>query len=140
MSIVSLAVKRPVSITMLTIAILLFGFVSLGRIPVTLLPDLAYPTRTVRTDFPGGAPSGIEQLVSKPIEETLGTVKGLRRIESISRAGQSDVLLEFSWGTDMDMASLEGREKWDGTDLQLDLVKLDLLRFNPSKNQLFRFA
>src|SRR5690606_41452378 len=86
--------------SMMTIAILLFGFVSLGRIPVTLLPDLAYPTLTVRTDFPGGAPSEIEQLVSKPIEETLGTVKGLRRIESISRAGQSDVLLEFSWGTD----------------------------------------
>src|SRR5690554_7165787 len=86
MSIVSLAVKRPVTISMMTIAILLFGFVSLGRIPVTLLPDLAYPTLTVRTDFPGGAPSEIEQLVSKPIEETLGTVKGLRRIESISRA------------------------------------------------------
>lgn len=140
MSIVSLAVKRPVTIAMMTIAILLFGFVSLGRIPVTLLPDLAYPTLTVRTDFPGGAPSEIEQLVSKPIEETLGTVKGLRRIESISRAGQSDVLLEFSWGTDMDMASLEVREKLDWIDLPLDLDKPVLLRFNPSEDPIFRLA
>ncbi|SDB10988.1 Multidrug efflux pump subunit AcrB [Pseudidiomarina indica] len=140
MSIVSLAVRRPVTISMLTIAVLLFGFVSLARIPVTLLPDLAYPTLTVRTDYPGGAPSEVEQLVSKPIEEILGTVKGIRRIESISRAGQSDVLLEFSWGTDMDMASLDVREKLDWIDLPLDLDKPVLLRFNPSEDPVFRLA
>src|SRR5690606_37193120 len=128
------------TISMMTIAILLFGFVSLGRIPVTLLPDLAYPTLTVRTDYPGGAPSEVEQLVSKPIEETLGTVKGIRRIESISRAGQSDVLLEFSWGTDMEMASLDVREKLDRVDLPLDLEKPVLLRFNPSEEPVYRLA
>ncbi|GAB3293910.1 efflux RND transporter permease subunit [Pseudidiomarina andamanensis] len=140
MSIVKLAVKRPVTIAMLTLAVMLFGFVSLGRIPVTLLPDLAYPTLTVRTDYPGGAPSEVEQLVSKPIEETLGTVKGIRRIESISRAGQSDVLLEFSWGTDMEMASLDVREKLDWVELPLDLEKPVLLRFNPSEEPVYRLA
>jgi multidrug efflux pump subunit AcrB len=140
MSIVKLAVKRPVTIAMLTLAVMLFGFVSLGRIPVTLLPDLAYPTLTVRTDYPGGAPGEVEQLVSKPIEETLGTVKGIRRIESISRAGQSDVLLEFSWGTDMEMASLDVREKLDWVELPLDLDKPVLLRFNPSEEPVYRLA
>jgi Cation/multidrug efflux pump len=140
MSIVKLAVKRPVTIAMLTFAVMLFGFVSLGRIPVTLLPDLAYPTLTVRTDYPGGAPGEVEQLVSKPIEETLGTVKGIRRIESISRAGQSDVLLEFSWGTDMEMASLDVREKLDWVELPLDLDKPVLLRFNPSEEPVYRLA
>ncbi|WP_369742415.1 efflux RND transporter permease subunit [Pseudidiomarina sp. PP-1MA] len=140
MSLVKLAVKRPVTMTMLTLAVMLFGLVSLGRIPVTLLPDLSYPTLTVRTDYPGGAPSEVEQLVSKPIEETLGTVKGIRRIESISRAGQSDVLLEFSWGTDMEMASLDVREKLDWVDLPLDLDKPVLLRFNPSEEPVYRLA
>lgn len=140
MSIVRLAVKRPVTIAMLTLAVILFGMVSLGRIPVTLLPDLAYPTLTVRTDYPGGAPNEVEQLVSKPIEENLGTVKGIRRIESISRAGQSDVLLEFSWGTDMDMASLDVREKLDWVELPLDLEKPVLLRFNPSEEPVYRLA
>lgn len=140
MSLVKLAVKRPVTIAMLTLAVLLFGMVSLGRIPVTLLPDLAYPTLTVRTDYPGGAPGEVEQLVSKPIEENLGTVKGIRRIESISRAGQSDVLLEFSWGTDMDMASLDVREKLDLVTLPLDLEKPVLLRFNPAEEPVYRLA
>lgn len=140
MSIVTLAVKRPVTITMVTFAILLFGMVSLGRIPVTLLPDLAYPTLTVRTDYPGGAPSEVEQLVSKPLEENLGTVKGIRRIETISRAGQSDVVLEFAWGTDMDMASLDVREKIDLVELPLDLEKPVLLRFNPAEEPVYRLA
>ncbi|HET8817320.1 MAG TPA: efflux RND transporter permease subunit [Pseudidiomarina sp.] len=140
MSIVSLAVKRPVTIAMVTLAILLFGMVSLGRIPVTLLPDLAYPTLTVRTDYPGGAPSEVEQLVSKPLEENLGTVKGIRRIETISRAGQSDVVIEFAWGTDMDMASLDVREKIDLVELPLDLEKPVLLRFNPAEEPVYRLA
>ncbi|RUO40839.1 acriflavin resistance protein [Pseudidiomarina aestuarii] len=140
MSIVTLAVKRPVTITMVTFAVLLFGMVSLGRIPVTLLPDLAYPTLTVRTDYPGGAPSEVEQLVSKPLEENLGTVKGIRRIETISRAGQSDVVLEFAWGTDMDMASLDVREKIDLVELPLDLEKPVLLRFNPAEEPVYRLA
>jgi HAE1 family hydrophobic/amphiphilic exporter-1 len=140
MSLVRLAVRRPVTISMITLAIVLFGFVALGRIPVTLLPDLAYPTLTVRTDYPGGAPSEVEQLVSKPIEENLGTVKGIRRIESVSRAGQSDVVLEFAWGTNMDMASLDVREKLDLVQLPLDIEKPTLLRFNPAEEPVFRLA
>ena len=140
MSIATLAVKRPVTIAMVTLAVILFGFVALGRIPVTLLPDLAYPSLTVRTDYPGGAPSEVEQLISKPIEENLGTVKGIRRIESISRAGQSDVVLQFSWGTDMDMASLDVREKLDLVALPLDVDKPVLLRFNPSEEPVMRLA
>ncbi|WP_127347855.1 efflux RND transporter permease subunit [Pseudidiomarina mangrovi] len=140
MSLVRLAVRRPVTISMITLAVLLFGLVALGRIPVTLLPDLAYPTLTVRTDYPGGAPSEVEQLISKPIEENLGTVKGIRRIESVSRAGQSDVVLEFSWGTNMDMASLDVREKLDLVNLPLDIEKPTLLRFNPAEEPVYRLA
>ncbi|CAB0150251.1 Swarming motility protein SwrC [Pseudidiomarina piscicola] len=140
MSLARLAVRRPVTVAMFTLAVLLFGMVSLGRIPVTLLPDLAYPTLTVRTDYPGGAPGEVEQLVSKPVEEALGTVKGVRRIESISRAGQSDVLIEFAWGTNMDMASLDVREKMDLVNLPLDIEKPTLLRFNPAEEPIVRLT
>ncbi|MEA3586800.1 efflux RND transporter permease subunit [Pseudidiomarina sp. 1APP75-27a] len=140
MSLARLAVRRPVTVAMFTLAVLLFGMVSLGRIPVTLLPDLAYPTLTVRTDYPGGAPGEVEQLVSKPVEEALGTVKGVQRIESISRAGQSDVLLEFAWGTNMDMASLDVREKMDLVNLPLDIEKPTLLRFNPAEEPIYRLT
>ena len=140
MNIVDIAVKRPVSVWMFTFAVILFGMVSLSRLAINLLPELSYPTLTIRTDYIGAAPGEIEQLVSKPIEETIGVVKGVRTVTSTSKAGQSDVLLEFEWGTDMDLASLEVREKLDTLQLPLDIKKPLLLRFNPSLDPVMRFG
>jgi hydrophobic/amphiphilic exporter-1 (mainly G- bacteria), HAE1 family len=140
MNIVDIAVKRPVTVWMFTFAILLFGMVSLSRLALNLLPELSYPSLTVRTNYAGAAPGEIEQLVSKPIEETVGVVKGVRTVTSISKAGVSDVLLEFEWGTEMDMASLEVREKLDVLQLPLDVNKPILLRFNPSLDPIIRFG
>lgn len=140
MSIVDVAVKRPITVWMFTFAILLFGFVSLSRLALNLLPELSYPTLTIRTNYEGAAPGELEQLVSKPIEEAIGVVKGVRKVESISKAGQSDVVLEFEWGTDMDVASLEVREKLDVLWLPLDVKRPLLLRFNPSLDPILRFG
>jgi HAE1 family hydrophobic/amphiphilic exporter-1 len=140
MNIVDIAVKRPVTVWMFTFAVVLFGMVSLSRLALNLLPELSYPTLTIRSDYPGAAPGEIEQLVSKPVEETVGVVKGVRTVTSSSKAGQSDVLLEFEWGTDMDMASLEVREKLDILELPLDVKKPLLLRFNPSLEPVMRFG
>ncbi|MEC9428042.1 MAG: efflux RND transporter permease subunit [Pseudomonadota bacterium] len=140
MRIVDIAVKRPVAVSMFTFAVLLFGMVSLGRLSVNLLPDLSYPTLTIRTDYDGAAPGEVEQLVSKPIEEAIGVVKGVRKVTSTSRAGQSDVVLSFTWGTDMDFASLEVREKLDVLQLPLDIEKPRLLRFNPSLDPVIKLG
>jgi len=140
MRIVDIAVKRPVAVSMFTFAVLLFGMVSLGRLSVNLLPDLSYPTLTIRTDYDGAAPGEVEQLVSKPIEEAIGVVKGVRKVTSTSRAGQSDVVLSFVWGTDMDFASLEVREKLDVLQLPLDIEKPRLLRFNPSLDPVIKLG
>lgn len=140
MNMVDIAVKRPVTVWMFTFAILLFGFVSLSRLALNLLPELSYPTLTIRTDYVGAAPGEIEQLVTKPIEETIGVVKGVRTVSSTSKAGQSDVVLEFEWGTAMDLASLEVREKLDVLQLPLDVKRPLLLRFNPSLDPIIRFG
>ncbi|TKB02217.1 efflux RND transporter permease subunit [Alteromonas portus] len=140
MRIVDIAVKRPVAVSMFTFAVLLFGMMSLGRLSVNLLPDLSYPTLTIRTDYDGAAPGEVEQLVSKPIEEAIGVVKGVRKVTSTSRAGQSDVVLSFAWGTDMDFASLEVREKLDVLQLPLDIEKPRLLRFNPSLDPVIKLG
>ncbi|WP_088328324.1 efflux RND transporter permease subunit [Lacimicrobium sp. SS2-24] len=140
MSIVDIAVKRPVTVCMFTFAILLFGMVSLSRLALNLLPELSYPTLTIRADYPGAAPGEVEQLVSKPVEETIGVVKGVRQVKSMSKAGQSDVILEFEWGTDMDMASLDVREKLDVLQLPLDVKKPLLMRFNPDMDPILRLG
>ena len=140
MSVIATSVKRPVTVWMFMLAIILFGMVGFSRLAVKLLPDLSYPTLTVRTLYDGAAPIEVEQLLSKPIEESVGVVKGLRKVSSVSRAGMSDVVLEFEWGTDMDLASLDTREKLDTIELPLDVQKPLLLRFNPNLDPIMRLA
>lgn len=140
MSIITTSVKRPVTVWMFMLAVILFGMVGFSRLAVKLLPDLSYPTLTIRTLYEGAAPVEVEQLISKPIEEAVGIVKGLRQISSISRSGMSDVVLEFEWGTEMDMASLDVREKLDTIELPLDVKKPLLLRFNPNLDPIMRLA
>jgi HAE1 family hydrophobic/amphiphilic exporter-1 len=110
MNLVEFSVRRRVTVLMVTLTFVLFGAIGLSSLPVNLLPDLSYPTLTVRTEYTGAAPSEIETLISEPVEEAVGVVKGLRKLKSVSRTGQSDVVLEFAWGTDMDRASLEVRD------------------------------
>lgn len=140
MKLIDFSIKRKVTISMFTVAILLFGMVSLGRLNVNLLPDLSYPTLTIRTTFEGAAPIEIENLITKPIEEAVGVVKGVKKVRSISRTGQSDIVLEFAWGTEMDFANLDVISKLDAIQLPLQAKKPVTLRFDPTLDPVMRYA
>lgn len=140
MQIVDFATRRRVTVLMFTVAIVLFGLVSLSRLKLNLLPDLSYPTLTVRTDLPGAAPLELETLVTRPIEEAVGIIRNVRHVRSVSRSGQSDVILEFAWGTDMDLAGIDVREKLDLIELPLTAGRPILLRFDPSSEPVMRLA
>lgn len=137
---VEFATRRRVTIAMCTVTLMLFGFIALGNLKVNLLPDLSYPTLTVRTEYTGAAPTEIETLISEPVEEAVGVVKNLRKLKSVSRTGQSDVVLEFAWGTNMDQASLEVRDKMEALNLPLEAKAPVLLRFNPSTEPIMRLV
>ena len=139
-NLVEFSTRRRVTVAMVTITFLLFGFIALSALKVNLLPDLSYPTLTVRTEYTGAAPSEIETLISEPVEEAVGVVKNLRKLKSVSRTGQSDVVLEFAWGTDMDQASLEVRDKMEVLQLPLEAKAPVLLRFNPSTEPIMRIV
>ncbi|MCG8373154.1 MAG: efflux RND transporter permease subunit, partial [Balneolales bacterium] len=140
MKLIDFSIKRKVTVSMFTVAILLFGIVSLTRLNVNLLPDLSYPTLTIRTEFEGAAPLEIENLITKPIEEAVGVVKGVKKVRSISKTGQSDVVLEFTWGTNMDLANLDVISKLDALQLPLDAKKPVTLRFDPTLDPVMRYA
>ena len=125
------AVLHPVTTTMLTIAIVVFGLVAATRLPVDLLPDLSYPTITIQTDFPDAAPAEVEELVTRPVEERVGAVPGLVRIESASREGISEVVLDFEWGTTIDAAMADVREKLDRVELPTTASRPLVLRYDP---------
>ncbi len=140
MRIVDIATERRITVLMVAFAIVVFGVVSLLRLRVNLLPDLSYPTVTIRTEMTGAAPLEMENLITKPIEEAVGVIKNVRKVRSVSRSGQSDVILEFIWGTEMDYAGVDVREKLDLLDLPDDADRPLLLRFDPSNEPIMRLA
>ena len=140
MNIVDFAIRKPVTITMLVLAALIFGYVSFQRLAVNLLPDISYPSLTVRTEYEGAAPQEIENLVSRRVEEAVGVITGLVEVSSISRAGLSDVVLEFDWGTDMNLAVMDVRERVDRVFLPEDTERPLLLRYNPELDPIMRLG
>lgn len=116
MNLPGFAVRRPVTVLMAVMLILALGVVSFTRIGIDLFPELSFPLAAVMTEYQGAAPEEIENLVTGPVEEAVSTVENVERVTSTSSAGNSMVLVEFTWAADMDRATLDVRE-------QLDLVR-----------------
>ena len=140
MKIVALATRRPVSVVVFFVALVIFGLISFRELPVDLLPDLAFPTITIRTEYPGVAPADVETFVTIPVEDAVGIVSGVADISSISRAGLSDVIMEFSWGTDMDFAAIDVREQLAQLALPSAAEAPILLRFDPALDPIMRIS
>ncbi len=134
------AVTHPVTVWMVTLAAVVFGLTALGRLDMRLLPEIRYPSLTVQTEFPGTAPVDVENLVTRPLEESVGVVPGLRRIHSISQAGLSQITLEFNWGTAMDYAALDVREKIDLVRLPGEATIPLLLKYDPAQDPVVRIG
>ncbi len=140
MRIVRFSISRPVTVGMFTIALVLFGAISFRELSIDLLPDISYPTITVRTEYPGNAPLEIENMITKPVEEAVGVVGNVVQVSSVSRAGVSEVMVEFDWGTDMDFAVLDVREKLDLLRLPEEALKPLILRFDPNQDPITRYV
>ena len=140
MKIVALATRRPVSVVVFFVALAIFGLISFRELPVDLLPDLSFPTLTVRTEYPGVAPADVETFVTVPVEDAVGIVSGVVDVSSVSRAGLSDVIMEFSWGTDMDFAAIDVREQLAQLALPAAAEEPILLRFDPALDPIMRVS
>ena len=140
MRIVEFSTRRRVTVVMLMLTLVIFGLISYKRLPINLLPDISYPTLTVRTEYPGAAPSEIENLISKPIEDAVSVISDVVRVSSRSRSDVSEVVIEFAWKTNMDFSSMDVREKLDLVDLPDDAERSVLMRFDPSLDPIMRLS
>lgn len=140
MKLVALAIRRPVSIVVFFVALVVFGLISFPQLPVDLLPNLTFPTITIRTEYPGVAPHSVEDFVTAPIEEAVSTLSGVTDISSVSRAGLSDVKVEFSWATEMDFAAIDVREQIAQIELPNGAKNPILLRFDPAMDPIMRLS
>ncbi len=107
------AVDRPVTFVMLMLIIIGFGLFGLSRLNLNLYPDISFPTITIYTTYEGVAPEDIETLITRPIEELVGSVSGLRQVRSLSSQGSSVIKLYFNWGTDLFIAQNDVRKQVD---------------------------
>ncbi len=137
MSLLRLPVDRPVTTVMIFLAVILMGLIAFSRIPQELFPAMEYPQITIVTKYEGAGPEEAEKLISKIVEETAGTVKNIKRVSSISKEGVSIVSCEFLWGTDMDFASMDVREKIDlvKESLPKDALEPVVLKYNPMQTE-----
>ncbi len=138
MSLVEFSLKRRVTVSMIAVALVIFGIVAFTRLPMNLLPEISYPSITVETRLPGAAPNEVEALVTRRIEEVVGIVSGVQRMTSASRPGLSQVTLEFDWGREMDFAALDVRQKLDMLTLPREADKPVILRFDPANDPFMR--
>jgi hydrophobic/amphiphilic exporter-1 (mainly G- bacteria), HAE1 family len=113
MSIPRLAIERPITMFMLSAVVILIGGMSLARLPVDLMPDVSFPSITVRVTYAGVGPLEMEELVTRPIEQALSAVAGLERLESTSSEGSARVTLNLVWGTDLNEAADDIRNRLD---------------------------
>tara|TARA_R100001143_G_scaffold63579_2_gene72373 strand:- start:3355 stop:6627 length:3273 start_codon:yes stop_codon:yes gene_type:complete len=108
-----LAVNRPITFIMISIILIGFGLYGLNNLRLNLYPDVSFPTITVYSTYEGVAPEDIETLITRQIEEQVGSISGVRRVRSLSSQGASVVKLNFNWGTDLFIAETEVRKRLD---------------------------
>src|SRR6056297_494869 len=108
-----LAVQRPITFMMISIILIGFGLYGLNNLRLNLYPDVSFPTITVYSTYEGVAPEDIETLITRQIEEQVGSISGVRRVRSLSSQGASVVKLNFNWGTDLFVAETEVRKRLD---------------------------
>jgi HAE1 family hydrophobic/amphiphilic exporter-1 len=113
MSIPRLAIHRPVTMFMISGVITLLGVISLSKLPVDLMPEFEQPQLTVRTTYTGVGPLEMEELITRPLEQAVSAVPGVTTVESSSSEGNSQVRLNFDWGTDLSEAADEVRTRVD---------------------------
>jgi HAE1 family hydrophobic/amphiphilic exporter-1 len=106
-------VERPVLTSIIFLIIIVLGVVSLTRLSIDLMPEITYPTISVITDYGNVGPQEMEELVSRPLEEALAAVQGVEEITSTSTEGRSMVRVSFDWGTDLDVAANDIRDRVD---------------------------
>ena len=113
MKISRLAVHRPIFTIMVVLIVILLGIISLLRLPIDLMPDISYPTLSISCSYTNAGPEEIEELITRPIEQAMSAVPGVEEVSSVSVEGRSSVRVTFSWGTDLDAAANDIRDRLD---------------------------
>src|SRR3954465_14611012 len=134
MNFADLSIRRPIFISCVVLLSLIAGLMSMAKLGVDLFPNVTFPVVMVNTPYPGAGPSEIETLVSKPLEEEISTVSGIKRLSSINQEGVSTVAAEFTLETDVKFAEQQIRDRASAAKrrLPLDIKESVIRRIDPA--------
>ncbi len=113
MNVAKFSIHRPIFTTMVTLIVVIIGGISLARLPIDLMPDITNPVISIQTEYENASPEVVEELVTRPIEEAMAAVPGAEEVTSNSSEGNSNVTVKFDWGTDLDVAVSDIRDRID---------------------------
>ena len=127
------SVRRPVTVSMLILIVVVLGVTALSRMGLDLMPDITFPLLTVVTPYEGVSSEEIENIVTRPIEEAVAMTRNVTRINSISMEGFSAVMAEYSWGTSIEFAAQDIRDRIDmfTSLLPADMGDPQVIKFDP---------
>jgi HAE1 family hydrophobic/amphiphilic exporter-1 len=142
MNLADLSIRRPIFITCIVVVMLAVGLLCLSKLGVDLFPDVTFPVVTVTTNYPGAGPSEIETLVTKPLEDEISTLSGIKRLTSVNKEGVSRVIAEFTLETDVKYAEQQIRDRVGSTKSKLptDIKEPVIRRIDPSDQPVITFA
>jgi HAE1 family hydrophobic/amphiphilic exporter-1 len=128
------SVDHPIFTVMIFLIVIILGFISFSRLPIDLMPDITFPTLSVSTSYGNASPEEMEELITRPVEEALAAVPGVEEISSTSSEGSSSVRISFAWGTDLEEASNDVRDRLDRmiSALPDEVERPRLRKFDPS--------
>lgn len=128
------AIKRPVTTLMIFLCFIVVGVISSGLLPLEFFPDADNPFINIDIPYPNSTPEEVEQQITRPVEEVLATISGIKRMRSDSGENNANIFLEFKWGTDTEIKAIQAREKIDSIRDQLppDVERIRVNQFSTS--------
>ena len=140
MSLPRFATRYPVTIAMATAAVVLLGWISLDGLGTDLLPNVQTPVITIDLKVPGKSPQEMEERYTRRLERDVSTVSGVERVYSMTRSGQTVVVAEFNWDTDMDFALLDVQKRTGAYATDNEIESIDVTQEDPQALPVARIA
>ena len=130
MGITKSVLKRPITTVLAVLCLLVFGLSSVFSSKMELTPEMNFPMMMITAVYAGASPDDVNELITKPIEESVGTLSGIKNIQSMSQENISIVMMEYEYGTDMDKAYSDLKKKMDSITMPDDVDSPSIFEFN----------
>jgi HAE1 family hydrophobic/amphiphilic exporter-1 len=142
MNLPEFSIRKPVTIIVAMLIIITIGVISILKLPLEMMPDTSFPGLMVQVSYPSSSPEEVERVITRPLEDRLATINNLESFSSTSSSSSSNIHMQFKTGTNMDLATMEIRDKIDLVrgDLPDDVENIRIRRFSMNDRPVINFS